>query len=182
MCFHPASPLFTRAKPILHRLRCLCGALWRRVILWYCVGINIKSHYVCEGGEDRGGWGERVHLYFWGFQSWALKWGGKRREMISGPWNLYYRCWQWGGWCTTNNHSLVYFPCEHTAQSSETNPAEVKGSKWDLSYTNQPDESASSHTHTNKHRSTVSISPSRACSRFINLSFITNRSVKVIVA
>ncbi len=44
------------AKPILHRRRCLCGALWRRIILWYCVRINIKSHYGCGGSREREGW------------------------------------------------------------------------------------------------------------------------------
>lgn len=48
---------------------CLHAVLWQHVILWYCAGINMKSHYGLldhkrEGGRmAKGGAGELAHSY-----------------------------------------------------------------------------------------------------------------------
>lgn len=65
------------AKPILHPLRCLCRALWWRVILCYCVGINVKSHY-SGGGSWKTEGARRGGVVFFHFKY------KRRREIIAG--------------------------------------------------------------------------------------------------
>lgn len=118
-------------------------ALWRRVILWYCVRINIKSHYGCDGLQERKGWrkqGWKRDLGWWAtvgrlhFPLFFLFWNTKNEreeKMRSGLWNLDDTWWYLGGWFIKRRTVLLNLPCEtvehtHTHASTHTGPSRDK--------------------------------------------------------